>query len=408
MGGSGRFNCYVRGCKASATRRLQCITRHSGHGNILNVQCPHGYAVTGCGQNELRRQWNKLSGFEEMRLHGNGCVCDSGFGSGRNQCYARCCKQQVKSAGAGAWERVAKERAAARAAKARAAERGSKERRSKARERRDKAIARERTQKKRRESAHKARVRAEREAKRAAERRTKEIHAKRVAHERRQKQIHERNTKSANERRRSSSGRWRDSSLQCRTRVVSSNRAGVIRAPQWGGYQMVGGGINNKYRHFNHLSAFEESYPEGSNWRCDTGFGPGRLDCYSRQCRLPGMSCITRSAYKHGSGTAVAMLPAGYVATGGGVYNHYRHWNLHAAFETSIPHGNRGWLCDMGLGSGRFNCYVRGCKASATRRLQCITRHSGHGNILNVQCPHGYAVTGCGQNELRRQWNKLY
>merc|ERR1711959_593311 len=91
----GRFSCYVRGCRATASKRLHCITRTSRAGNWHNVQCPGGYSVTGCGQNELRRQWNHLSGFEEMRVHGNGCVCDSGFGSGRNVCYTRCCRLQV-------------------------------------------------------------------------------------------------------------------------------------------------------------------------------------------------------------------------------------------------------------------------------------------------------------------------
>merc|ERR1712096_465448 len=71
----------------------------------------------------------------------------------------------------------------------------------------------------------------------------------------------------------------------------------------------------------------------------------------SRQCRLGGMSCTTRRAYKNGSGTATAYLPAGYVATGGGMYNHYHAWNRKAAFETSMPVGNRAWRCDMGLGA---------------------------------------------------------
>merc|ERR1712093_123305 len=200
---------------------------------------------------------------------------------------------------------------------------------------------------------------------------------------------------------------WHVKGLQCKTARVSSNRAGVIRARQWRGWTMVGGGINNHYRHFNKLSAFEESYPEGNNWRCDTGFGPGRLTCYSRMCRLSGMSCPTRSAHKNGSGIIYAHLPAGYTATGGGVYNHYRHFNKHSAFETSIPHGNRSWRCDMGLGHGRFNCYVRGCRATHNKRLHCITRTSRSGNWHNVQCPGGYSVTGCGQNEQRRQWNHL-
>merc|ERR1712205_2731 len=200
---------------------------------------------------------------------------------------------------------------------------------------------------------------------------------------------------------------WRNVGLSCRTNTAHSNRAGVIRARLTGGYQMVGGGINNHYRHFNKLSAFEESYPEGNNWRCDTGFGPGRLTRYSRMCRMNGMHCTTRSVHKNGSGIAYAHLPGGYVATGGGVYNHSRHFNKHSAFETSIPHGSRSWRCDMGLGYGRFNCYVRGCRATHNKRLHCITRTSRSGNWHNVQCPGGYSVTGYGQNEQRRQWNHL-
>jgi hypothetical protein len=206
--------------------------------------------------------------------------------------------------------------------------------------------------------------------------------------------------------RRGAWGHWKRSNLQCRTNVASSNRAGVIRSRLSSGYTMVGGGIYNKYRHFNRLSAFEESYPEGNNWRCDTGFGPGRLNCYSRMCKLSGMSCTTRAAYKNGHGIAIATLPHGYIATGGGVYNHYRHFNKHSAFETSMPHGHRQWRCDMGLGYGRFHCYVRGCKASSSKRLRCITKQSNVGNWHNVQCPRGWRVTGCGQNEVRRQWNK--
>merc|ERR1711988_1321935 len=207
--------------------------------------------------------------------------------------------------------------------------------------------------------------------------------------------------------RRHSARRWRHSKIKCRTTAAASNRAGVVYAKQPGGYTMVGGGINNHYRHFNKLSAFEESFPHGSNWRCDTGFGPGRVTCYARSCRMRGLSCTTRSVYKHGSGIAQASLPGGYVMTSGGVFNHYRHWNKHAAFETSIPIGSNTWRCDMGLGSGRFNCYVRGCKPRRGTRLHCITRHSGVGNHHNVQCPGHYSMTGCGQNELRRQWNHL-
>jgi len=170
---------------------------------------------------------------------------------------------------------------------------------------------------------------------------------------------------------------------------------------------MVGGGINNHYRAFNKLSAFEESFPHGNNWRCDTGFGPGRVTCYARSCKMAGAHCITRSVHKHGSGTAQATLPGGYIMTSGGLYNHYRSWNKHAAFETSMPVGSTAWRCDMGLGSGRFNCYVRGCKPRHGTRLTCMTRTSNVGNYHNVQCPGHYSMTGCGMIELRRQWNKL-
>merc|ERR1712216_913726 len=85
---------YVRGCKAPKGHSLQCVTRHSGIGNYMRTpHCPAGYVVTGCGINNHYRHWNKLSGFEAMFPKSNTqCDCDSGFGSGRNRCFARCCK----------------------------------------------------------------------------------------------------------------------------------------------------------------------------------------------------------------------------------------------------------------------------------------------------------------------------
>merc|ERR1711998_586824 len=73
--------------------------------------------------------------------------------------------------------------------------------------------------------------------------------------------------------------------LSCHTRTARSNRAGVIRAGTPGGYVSLGGGMVNNYRSWNKLSAFEEAMPEGNHFRCDTGFGPGRLTCYNRACK---------------------------------------------------------------------------------------------------------------------------
>merc|ERR1719456_1208035 len=150
--GAGRFTCYVRGYRAAGNKFLQCITKRSGRGNWHNVQCPRGYAVSGC---------------EEMRVHGNGCVCDSGFGAGNNQCYSRCCKLHVKEPPA-----MAKKRAERKAKKT--AERRHKYKRAF-------ALARERKWKATHERAAKARSR-ERSVKRWRARR-----ARRRLFERRQK-----------------------------------------------------------------------------------------------------------------------------------------------------------------------------------------------------------------------------
>merc|ERR1712159_226693 len=50
--------------------------------------------------------------------------------------------------------------------------------------------------------------------------------------------------------------------LQCRTTVVTSNNAGVIRVGPHGGYTMTGGGMVENRRQWNKLSAFEEMMPE--------------------------------------------------------------------------------------------------------------------------------------------------
>jgi len=199
--------------------------------------------------------------------------------------------------------------------------------------------------------------------------------------------------------------------LTCATRSSASNRAGVVRVMPHGGYVMTGGGMNNRYRSWNAKSAFEDMYPEGGQggaFRCDTGFGPGHLTCYTRSCKVDRGSfhCTTRSASKKGSGIAVATLPRGYTMTGGGLYNHYRHFNARAGFEESMPHGNDGWRGDMGFGWGHFQVFVRGCKASKGN-LSCVTRKTTVGNYHTANCPGGYQLTGCGINNHYRSWNKL-
>merc|ERR1711896_52514 len=182
--------------------------------------------------------------------------------------------------------------------------------------------------------------------------------------------------------------------LSCHTRTARSNRAGVIRAGTPGGYVSLGGGM------------FEEAMPEGNHFRCDTGFGPGRLTCYNRACKtnVGGLSCTTRSLRFRGSGVRDVRLPGGYVMTGGGLYNHYRHFNARAGFEETRPNGN-AWRGDMGFGWGDYTVYVRGCRAPRGRKLICATRRSGRGNYNRVSCPGGYTVTSCGVNNHYRAFN---
>jgi hypothetical protein len=195
--------------------------------------------------------------------------------------------------------------------------------------------------------------------------------------------------------------------LTCSTTRKNSNRAGVIRTSTPGGYTTLGGGMVNHYRHWNKIAGFEEALPEGNHFRCDTGFGPGRLSCYARSCKtnVGALSCTTRSLRFKGSGVRDVHLPRGYVMTGGGLNNHYRGWNKRAGFEETRPNGN-SWRGDMGFGWGDYTVYVRGCKAPAGRKLVCVTRQSGRGNYNKVTCPAGFTVTSCGVNNHYRRWNK--
>jgi len=195
--------------------------------------------------------------------------------------------------------------------------------------------------------------------------------------------------------------------LTCSTTTKGSNKAGIVKTHTAGGYTMVGGGMVNHYRTWNKLAGFEEAHPDGNHFRCDTGFGPGRLTCYGRSCKtnVGALKCVTKTKRFKGSGVRDAHLPKGYVMTGGGLNNHYRGWNKRAGFEETRPNGN-SWRGDMGFGWGDYTVYVRGCKAPAGRKLTCVTKHSKRGNYNKVTCPAGFTVTGCGVNNHYRHWNK--
>merc|ERR1712054_76794 len=196
--------------------------------------------------------------------------------------------------------------------------------------------------------------------------------------------------------------------FSCMYHAAGSNNAGVVRAKTMKGYTNTGGGMTNNYRSWDAKSAFEEAYPVHGKYRCDTGFGPGRLTCYNIQCKSnKGLTCITRHKHKNGSGMLQVNLPYGYTMTGGGLFNHYRHWNKQAGFEVSQPQGDDAWQGDMGFGKGEFSVFVRGCKPAKGHKFVCKTMRTGYGNYHSVNCPKGFQRTGCGINNAYRHWNKL-
>lgn len=151
---------------------------------------------------------------------------------------------------------------------------------------------------------------------------------------------------------------------RCINRKASSNNAGVVHAALPLGYTMVSGGVQNLYRRWNRLSAFEESLPSGNRWRCDTGFGPGRLNCFVRGCKFPhGGKCVTTSTTSHHAGWVWAQCPAGYRVFGCGMNNRLRSFNPRSGFEEIRPIGNK-CMGDMGFGPGRVTVYARCCKVT--------------------------------------------
>jgi len=196
--------------------------------------------------------------------------------------------------------------------------------------------------------------------------------------------------------------------LTCRTSTKKSNNAGIVTAKSAKGYQMTGGGMVQHIINWEKKSAFEDLIPHGNDFRCDTGFGPGKLTCYNRHCKtnVGALQCVTLAKRHKGSGAKDVGLPAGFTMTGGGLYNHYRKFDKKAGFEDSRPNGN-AWRGDMGFGAGDFTTYVRGCKAPKGHTLTCVTKTSGRGNYNKVKCPKGYVTTSCGITNHKRKWDKL-
>merc|ERR1712216_1045463 len=241
-------------------------------------------------------------------------------------------------------ERSSKEKASK---EVKAKEASAKEKEAKAKVERDNKATKERKAK-----ADEKKAKADEKV--AKEKSSKEASAKAAAKEK---------TDKANEKK-AKAGDTRNS-FTCATRSTQSNNAGVIYIGAHSGYTTTGGGMYNIYRSWNAKSAFEEMMPEGDRFRCDTGFGPGQLTCYSQSCKVNGgLSCGIWSGRFTGSGSKTVNVPSGYTMTGGGLYNHYRSFNQKAGFEESSPHGN-GWKGDMGFhGWGDYTVYVRGCKVN--------------------------------------------
>jgi chemotaxis protein histidine kinase CheA len=180
--------------------------------------------------------------------------------------------------------------------------------------------------------------------------------------------------------------------LSCAVVTKKSNDAGVVKPSVKSGYTLTGGGMINHYRSWDKKSAFEQMYPDGNQYNCDTGFGAGKLTCYAISCKRGStpLSCKTSSKRFSASGVTTVQAASGYVMTGGGLYNHYRNFDKKALVERSHPNGN-GWSGDTGAGVGDYTTYVRGCKG-----VECVTKISARGNAHSVSCPSGYKVTGCG------------
>merc|ERR1712072_216603 len=172
-------------------------------------------------------------------------------------------------------------------AKERNGERSSKEKSSKevkakeasAKEKEAKKVEKERTDKGRaaKEEEREAKAKVERDNKATKERKAKADEKKAKADEKKVKAAAAEKAKTDTR-----------NSFTCATRSTKSNNAGVIYIGAHSGYTTTGGGMNNHYRSWDAKSAFEEMMPEGDRFRCDTGFGPGQLTCYSQSCKVNG------------------------------------------------------------------------------------------------------------------------
>merc|ERR1712146_360715 len=117
--------------------------------------------------------------------------------------------------------------------------------------------------------------------------------------------------------------------------------------------------VYHHYRHWNKKAQFEQSIPSGNSWVVDMGIGSGDFTAYVTGCK--GISCKTVHAGK--ADYSVATCPKGYLVTGCGVNNVYRHWNARSAFEYIRPESNR-CVCNMAS-----------ALASSTAMLAAASKH---------------------------------
>merc|ERR1711871_580755 len=83
--------------------------------------------------------------------------------------------------------------------------------------------------------------------------------------------------------------------LSCKHASKRSNNAGVIKTPNQSGYTLTGGGMINHYRSWDKKSGFEQMYPDGNQYNCDTGFGPGPVTWVLARVTTPHTSALARA-----------------------------------------------------------------------------------------------------------------
>merc|ERR1712167_472586 len=75
------------------------------------------------------------------------------------------------------------------------------------------------------------------------------------------------------------------SSMTCRIASKSTNRAGVVKTPAQRGFSLTGGGMHQRLGRWDAKAQFEQAFPQGESYNCDTGFGTGSVNCYGVYCK---------------------------------------------------------------------------------------------------------------------------